>query len=142
MSPDPEVSLKSLHDLYCTLTGRNLTYQFYIREWSDFAKTFTADDLRAVLLWVARENSKRDRQFRIRTDLLRIVGDLAVFDSLKAESELWHKEQAARKRAWSPSDSDKALADFRKTDPTAPDEPVKKLSIEFVADALRKAKEQ
>lgn len=142
IAADPESSLKSLHDLYCSLTGRTLTYQFYQREWSDFAKTFTADDLRAVLAWVERENSKRDKQFRIRTDLLRIIGDLAVFDSLKAEAELWRKEQAARKRAWQPSAGESALAEMRREDVKAPDEPVKKLSIEFVADALRKAKEQ
>lgn len=118
---DPETNLKALHSLYCDLTGRTLTYQFYVREWSDFAKVFTADDLRAVLSWVERENKKREWQYRIRTDLLRIIGDLAVFDSLKAEAELDQKAKTAKARAYRPSEGDKILGEFRKTEPTAPD---------------------
>lgn len=137
MAPDPESSLKSLHDLYCSLTGRNLTYQFYQREWADFAKTFTADDLRTVLTWVERENSKRERQFRIRTDLLRIIGGLAVFDSLKAEAELEAKAKAAKGRAWRASESDKTLAEFRKTEPQPPEAPPR-MSKELIINGLDK----
>lgn len=138
---DPETNLHDLHRLYCTLTGRNLTYQFYVREWADFAKVFNADDLRAVLAWVDRVNKKREWQYRIRTDLLKLIGDLAVFDSLKAEAELDAKARAAKVRAWQPSESDKILAEFKKTEPTAPDEPPKRVSLDFIADALKKAKQ-
>lgn len=113
MSDDPEAVLLSLHQLYCSLTGRALTYQFYQRDWSEFVKFFNADDLKFVLAWVERENGKRDKPFQIRTDLLRIIGDLAVFDSLKAEAELETKARAARARAFKPTAGQSALAAMR-----------------------------
>lgn len=131
---DPETPLRVLHDLYCKLTGRNLKYQFYQREWRDYAQNFTADDLQVVLAYVERENRQREKRYQIRTELLRIIGDLAVFDSLKADAELWQKAKAARKRAWVPSESDKILGEFRATEPVPPD-----TSATTCRDALRKA---
>lgn len=138
---DPETNSRSLHDLYCKLTGRHLKYQFYQREWSDFAKTFTADDLKAVLTWVERENSKREKRYQIRTELLRIVGDLAVFDSLKAEAELWKKERDARNRAWRPSEGEQALADMRREE-VKPPEAEPRMAKELLITNLDKLKSE
>lgn len=137
---DPENTLRSLHALYCTLTGRNLKYQFYQREWRDFAQNFTAEDLQTVMAYVERENRKREKRYQIRTELLRIVGDLATFDSLKAEAELEVKARAARARAFKPSAGQSALAAMRHEEVKPPDEPPKRLSIDFVANALRNSK--
>lgn len=116
----PETTLQALHQQYCRLTGRNLTFSFYQREWFDWSKHFVAADLDLVMAWINRENSKRERRYQIRTDLLRLIGDLAVFDSLKAEAELEQKRVAAKARAWKATAGETALGEFRKTDPVAP----------------------
>lgn len=136
---DPETNLHDLHRLYCTLTGRNLTYQFYVREWANFAKVFNADDLRAVLAWVDRVNKKREWQYRIRTDLLKLIGDLAVFDSLKAEAELDAKARAAKARAWQPTAGQVALAEMRHEE-VKPPETEPRMAKELIINSLDRLK--
>lgn len=139
---DPEQPLRSLHNQFCALTGKQHRYEQWRHDWYEFSRFYTADDLTLVIAYAERVNQKREKRYQIVTSLRKIIGDLRVFDDLLGEAQVDLKAREARKRAWQPSDSDKALSEFRKTEPTAPDEPVKKLSIEFVADALRKAKEQ
>lgn len=121
---DPETPLRSLHDKYCQLTGRNLRYTFYQNEWREWSRHFQESDLPMVFAWIEQENRKREKRYMIRTELLRIIGDVQTFEQLRAEAELAEKAKAANKRKWEPSAGEKALSEFRRTDleppPTEP----------------------
>lgn len=138
---DPETPLHSLHSTFCRLTGRNLRFTFYQNEWRDFSQHFTEQDLNAVLAWVARENAKREARYRIRTELLRIIGDLQLFEQLRAEAELESKRLAAKRRQVLPGAGDKALAEFRHTEPTVPDAPPR-MPKELLVQNLEKLRDQ
>ena len=136
----PETPLKALHNQFCRLTGRNLNYTFYIREWRDFSQHFTEQDLNAVLAWVARENAKREQRYRIRTELLRIIGDLQLFEQLRAEAELESKRLAAKRRQVLPSTGSVELAAMRhEPAPVTPEQPVKRVSLEFISETIKRA---
>ena len=139
---DPETPLRSLHEHFEKLTGRRYCYEQWRHDWYEYSKYYTADDLSMVLAFADRINKTREKRYQIVTSLRKIIGDLRTFDDLKAEAELAEKAKAAKKRQFVPSAGQIALSEMRREDlPQPPDEPAKRVSLDFVADSLRKAKQ-
>lgn len=118
---DPEASLRALHDQFCRLTGKQHRYEQWRHDWYEFSRFYTADDLTLVVAYAERVNRQREKRYQIVLSLRKIIGDLRTFDDLLGEAQVDLKAKAARKRAWQPSDGEKALGEFRKTEPQPPE---------------------
>lgn len=141
MTLDPETILRSLHDQFCQLTGKQHRYEQWRHDWYEFNRFYTRDDLSLVIAYANRVNQKREKRYQIVLSLRKLISDLRAFDDLLGEARVDAKARAAKARAWQPSEADKILGEFKKTEPTAPDEPPKRVSLDFIADALKKAKQ-
>lgn len=137
---DPEALLRGLHDQFCRLTGKQHRYEQWRHDWYEFSRFYTADDLALVVAYAERVNLKREKRYQIVLSLRKIIGDLRTFDDLLGEAQVDLKAKAARKRAWQPDAGQVALAEMRHEEVKPPEQPAKRLSIDFVVDALKKAK--
>lgn len=132
-----EAALVQLHQKFCSMTGRDERYSFYLSQWHDFSKHFTEADLELVLRYIIKENSRRHKQYAIRTALLDLIGDLAHFEGLRAEATLQEKERLARARKVQPSQGSVELAKARgEPEPVVEQEP-KRVSMEMIIDGMR-----
>lgn len=118
---DPEEPLRALHARYCDITKRTDRYEPYRWEWTAFSRNYTEQDLVDTLAYILTVNKNRSRGMEIQTSVRKLICDLQEFERHRADMDQKKRELAARKRAWVPSDGEKALGEFRKTEPQPPE---------------------
>lgn len=138
---DPETPLQSLHNTFCRLTGRTDRYEPYRYEWSAWAKIYSEQDLIDTLSYVLNVNKSRKRGMEIQTSVRRLICDVQEFERHRADMDQLARARAAKKRQFQPSEGTSQLAAMRHEQVVAPDAPAKRLSLDTVVEALRKAKE-
>lgn len=131
---DPEDNLcRVLHEKFSKRFGLQLRYALHSYIWHDFLRfKFTEADLDAVLAYVSAENAKRDHQFRIRTGLAQLIGNLPRFDELRAEADLARRVREAEKRKAKPTAGQIALGAMRHEEVQIPEQPERKVSMEMI----------
>lgn len=103
--------LKSLHALWCKLTGQELRYQPCERILWDWVNNgFTEDDLSTLLEFMLWQNRKREPKYRDKIQFHRIMGDLEVANSRLGEANAWK-----RNKLKAATDKAKTVAAFRGT---------------------------
>lgn len=135
----PETALQQLHSQWCAMTGSTERFQWYVREWADFARHYDAVTLGNVVRFVMAENARREVRYQKKLLIRNIIGDLQVFDSIRAEMELARKAQSARKRGWKANAGQIARAAMTLSEPKPPNTPARRVTMELLIDSLRKA---
>lgn len=137
---DPETPLRTLHQQFCTLTGRQYRFEQWRHDWYDFVRCgYTADDMTAVIEFANRVNARREKRYQIVVTLAKIITDLRNFDSLRAEADLARRELAAKRRQVLPEQSAIELAAMRHEQAVTPEQPVKRVSLGYIAETLKRA---
>lgn len=134
----PDFTLRKLHERYEALTGRRYCYEQWERDWHEFSKFYSEDDLIMVITYANRINQQREAKYRQPITPLKLIADLRLFDSLRGEAEVDAKRIAAKKRQFQPSEGATQLAAMRHEPVQPPDEPAKRVTTQFVADAILK----
>lgn len=112
--------ITDLHDLWCSLTEQELHRKATERLfWQFHNDGFTGDDLKCVIGYMQRCNSKGGGRYKIQAH--KVIGDLEVFASILAEAKA--KERNARKAQTA---SEKIMAQYeRPVDPEQSDSRIK-----------------
>lgn len=112
--------IHDLHDLWCSLTEQELHRKATERLFWEFHNDgFTSDDMRCVIGYMQRCNSKGNGRYKIQAH--KVLGDLEVFASILAEAR--GRERNARKAKTA---SEKIMAAYEKpVDPEQADSRVK-----------------
>jgi hypothetical protein len=80
-------TLRSLHACYCELSLRQPPFLTCERRWLEFHNAgFGIDDLKLVIAFVQKVNSKRERQYHIPLRFDSLIGDLERMGDLLGES--------------------------------------------------------
>jgi hypothetical protein len=117
--------IKQLHDTYINITGIQVTEMLHQNKWYLFCQAgFKEQDLKDVLAWIKRENSRNRYQYSVRLSTL--IGDLEHFDELRG---LAHRRKPPVR-----SEGQKTLDSFRGYEQEPPTS--KTISI---GDILRRA---
>jgi len=77
-----EESLRTLHNVYSSLTGQQPPFAFCERRWFEWQKHFAMDDLKLAIDHALRINKKRQPQYQIPFRFNSFIGDLERFSDL------------------------------------------------------------
>lgn len=139
-SPPPiKLVLSQLLDCWNVITGQTVRMIPSVeRALFEFQKLYNKADLESTLNFIVYRNRHSDRPWHLRFEKF-FDSEFAHFESLRAEAEQYDKAQAARKRAWRPTEGEKTLGAFRKTEPRAPEAPAR-MAKELILSNLDKLK--
>lgn len=130
-------NLRTLHRIYCDITGQSPPYLTCERRLAEFLNAgFAEDDMRLIVEYVKRENRKRDFGFQLSLRFDKIVGDLERAGDLlgSARADKRARDHKA-KHSYSQDKASVLRATGRPDAPEAPDQCVS------ASEALRRLKE-
>lgn len=134
-------TLQHLLDVWNLICGQSVRMTPAVeRSLYEFSKIYSKADLEDTLNFIVYRNRHNDRPWHLRFEKF-FDSEFLHFESLRAEGETAAKAKAAKKRAWVASDGEKTLGEFRCTEPVPPATPAKRLSTDFVIEALKQAKQ-
>jgi len=132
-----DTTLRSLHACYCELSLRQPPFLTCERRWLEFHNAgFGIDDLKLVIAFVQKVNSKRERQYHIPLRFDSLIGDLERMGDLLGESRADKRARDFRaKHSFSAGKVEVLRATGR------PDAPVVPEGCMSAADALKRLRE-
>lgn len=120
---EPDQQLRSLHRVYCELSGHQPPYSTCERRLLEFHNAgFAEDDLRLIIEHVKRVNSKREPAYRLSLRFTHIIGDLERAGDLVGEARAERRARDFKaKHSYTPAKASVLRASGRPDAPAVPD---------------------
>jgi len=132
--------LNQLLDCWNIIVGQNVRMIPSVeRALFEFQKYYTKADLESTLNYAVYRNKRSDRPWLFRFEKF-FDGDYTHFESIRAEAEQHDKARAAKKRQAQHTAGEIALSQMRHEDLPDKSQPEKRVSLDFVVNALKGVK--